>query len=298
MGMAFSFPNVSVIIATYNNANVLKTVLREMLKLDYPAKYEVVVVDDGSGDGTAEMVRKEFAGEKKIRFEAFEKNQGVCRARNRGIEMARFPIVVNMDHDCIPERNWLKELVKGFDSEKVGVVSSFGDYGGTSTAFRKELLERVGGYDERYGYYREDTDVTFSIMDLGYEYRHLREIRYVHDHKEIDPKGLTGLLRYIFKRLNYHQNDALLFKKHRKLASRFFDVRLGFLVNPKKDFQVVTGTWIKPDNWVLSSPRGMRFVENKSPAHTALIVSVGVCYAAIVKLFRLMGSIRFGTLLL
>ena len=49
-------------------------------------------------------------------------NKGVCRARNEGIKLARFPIVVNMDHDCIPSKGWLSDLVKGFEDEDEGKV--------------------------------------------------------------------------------------------------------------------------------------------------------------------------------
>ena len=296
--MAFSFPKVSIFIPTYNHTGILRKVLKAMLKLDYPSQYEIIVVDDGSRDGTAEMMGREFGREKKIRFIPLGKNMGVCRARNTGIKEARFPIAVNMDHDCIPEQKWLRELVKPFADAKVGVVSSFGDFGGASTAFRKKLLERVGGYDERYRYYREDTDLTFSIMDLGYEYVKLPDPMYLHDHTEAAPRGLGGLARYLWKRLNYHQNDALLFKKHRKLAGEFLGVKFGFLVSPMRDFAVVTGTWMEPYELVLSSPRGMRFVENKSPLHALFIVAVGVVYVLAVKLFRLVGSLRFGTFLL
>ncbi len=296
--MQGSFPNASVVIATYNNAKVLRKVLSAMLRLDYPAEYEIIVVDDGSSDGTAEMLHREFGKEKAVKIIAFKRNQGVCRARNAGIKAARYPIVVNMDHDCIPEKRWLREIVKGFDSEKIGVVSSFGDYGGTSTAFRKELLDRVGGYDERYRYYREDTDLTFSIMDLGYKYRRLRKQFYFHDHREIKPKGAAQMLRYLFRRLSYHMNDALLFKKHGRLAAKFLDVRLGFLVNPRKDFAVVTGTWMKPYKLVFSSPRGMRLIENKSPLHATAIIMLGIAYVFAVKFNRLLGSIKFKTFLL
>jgi len=240
---------------------------------------------------------EEFSKDKRIRFIALGKNRGVCKARNTGIKAAKFPIVVNMDHDCIPEKDWLKELVKGFEDPKVGVISSFGDFGGTSTAFRKELLEKVGGYDERYFYYREDTDLTFSIMDLGYKFKKA-EMRYYHDHEEIAPKGFLNTLKYLYKRLRYHKNDALLFKKHRKLASEFLDVKLGFIVNPKRDFEVVTGQWLGPHALVLSSPRGIHFLENKSPLHAVAIILGGIAYVFAVKLYRLLGSIKFGVLLI
>jgi cellulose synthase/poly-beta-1,6-N-acetylglucosamine synthase-like glycosyltransferase len=295
--MVFKFPKASIVVATYNNKNVLRKVLRGMLRLDYPAGYEVIVVDDGSRDGTAEMVRQEFKAEKKIRFFGFGKNKGVCKARNKGIRMARYPVVANMDHDCIPARAWLKDLVKPFADPKVGAASSFGAFGGTSTAFRKKLLDRVGGYDEDYFYYREDTDLTFKIIELGYMFKKTRA-HYVHDHREIKPKGLVQLLGYVLKRLRYHENDALLYKKHPGLAGRFLKVKLGFLVSPKADFSVVANLWQGSDKKLkLCSPRGIVLIRNKSPVHALAIVFLAGIYVLMVKFFRLVGSVRFGKLL-
>lgn len=296
--MAFLYPKASIVIASFNNRVVLEKALVAMLALDYPAGYEIIVVDDGSSDGTVEMLREKFGNEKKIRVIGFGENRGVCRARNEGIRATRFPIVVNMDQDCIPSKSWLRELVKGFDGPKVGVVSSFGSYGGTSTAFRKEALGKVHGYDERYFYYREDTDLTFSIMDLGYSYRVVKA-DYVHDHKEVAPKGKMAMLKYVLKRLRYHENDALLFKKHPKLAAPFLHVKLGFIVDPRQDFRVVVNKWEGSSKQLkLGSPRGIVMLENKSPLHAIAIILMGIAYVFAIKFYRLVGSIRFGKLLL
>jgi len=292
------FPNVSIVIATYNRANTLRKVLLAMLKLDYPARYEIIVVNDGSTDNTKEMLTREFLGNKKITIVNFEKNQGVCKARNEGIKLARYEIVVNMDHDCIPSKTWLRDLIKGFTSKKVGVVSSYGGFGGTSTAFRKELLEKVGGYDEDYRYYREDTDLTFKIIELGYEYK-LVKADYFHDHIETKPAGFFGLLKYAFQRLRYHQNDVLLYKKHpNELTRKFLHIRFGFLVDPIYDFKVATGLWKNKGSFELSSPRGIVFIQNKTPLHAFAIVLAGIGYVVAVKLARFWASIKLGKLLI
>jgi len=292
------WPNASIVIATYNRASTLRKVLKAMLKLSYPAKYEIIVVNDGSTDNTKEMLEKEFSKEPKIKIINFRKNKGVCKARNAGIKKARYEIVVNMDHDCIPSKTWLKDLVSGFTSGKVGVVSSYGGFGGTSTAFRKKLLEKVHGYDEEYRYYREDTDLTFKIMELGYEYK-LVKADYIHDHVETKPKNLIALARYVLQRLRYHQNDVLLYKKHpNELTRKFLDIKFGFLVNPMYDFKVATGLWRKNGKLSLSSPRGIVFIENKTPLHTLAIVLLGIAYVIAVKSARLIASIKFGKLLI
>jgi len=294
----------SIIIAAFNNAAVLRRVLKGMLALDYPNDFEIIVVDDGSRDNTRKMMQTEFGKQEKIRFFSFETNQGVCKARNKGIEMARFPIVVNMDHDCVPEKKWLKKIVSGF-SDGVGIVSSFGYYGGTSTAFRKELLERVGGYDEEYRYFREDSDLSFKIMDLGYEFK-VVEAAYEHDHKIVKPKGLIELGKHFHKRLCYHMNDVLLFKKHPKLAGEFLDVKMGFLVNPIADFGIVAGTWKNPfdskatafKHLELSSPRGISFLHNRTLLHAIAIILVGILFVFAIKSYRLAGSIKHGKLMI
>lgn len=289
-------PNASIVVATYNRANVLQKVLNAMLKLHYPAEYEVIVVNDGSRDNTREVLEN-FSKNPKIKIINFEKNHGVCKARNEGIKIAKHEIVVNMDHDCIPKKNWLNDLVSGFDYEKVGVVSSYGGYGGTSTAFRKNLLEKVGGYDEDYGYYREDTDLTFKIIELGYEFK-LVKADYVHEHTETKPKGIVGLVKYVFSRWKYHMNDVLLYKKHpNKLTKDFLDIRFGFLVNPLKDISLATGTWEKGRKLQLSSPRGITFLKNKGPLHALIIIFIGILYMIGLKFFRLIASIKYGKLL-
>ena len=288
----------SVVMATYRNPVGLEKTLNGLLKQDYSASFEIIVVNDGSPDNTREMLDSKFGKSPRIKIIHFEKNLGVCRARNAGIRVAQYPIVINMDHDCIPEKDWLKKMVAGFDSEKVGVVSAYGGFGGTSTGFRKELLEKVGGYDEEYRYYREDTDLTFKIMDLGYDFK-LVKSNYLHDHEEVKPKGFQQFFRHVLKRLQYHQNDVLLWKKHpTRVCAEFLHVKFGFLVDPRTDFAVATGLWQKNGKFGLSSPRGIRFVENRSLFHAFVIVLGGLAYVVAVKFSRLIGSIKFKKLLL
>ncbi len=291
-----ALPGVTILVATYNNEVALRKTLDALLSQKYAGKYEVIVVNDGSTDGTREFLDAYKEG--KSYFRVFHQpNSGVCKARNLGIESAQYGIVVNMDHDCIAEKDWLEKMVMGFDSPKVGVVSAYDYYGGTSTAYRKELLEKVGGYDEEYHYYREDTDLSFKIMELGYKFR-LVKAGYIHDHVETKPKGIVGLVKYVLKRLEYHQNDVLLYKKHpTSLCKEFLHIKFGFLVDPVHDFSVATGTWQPGGKFGLSSPRGITFLENKTPLHTLAIIILGIGYVVAVKASRLIGSIRFGKLL-
>lgn len=293
-----SMPNVSVIVTTFNRASTLKKTLNGILAVEYPSKFEVIIVNDASTDNTKEMLEKNFGKNKKITLINFEKNQGVCRARNAAIKKARFPIIANMDHDCIPARDWLKNLVKPFENPEVGIVTSYGGYGGTSTAFRRSIALKVGGYDEDYFYYREDTDFAFKIIEAGYEFRHVKA-GYFHDHTETKPRGIIALAKYVLRRLKYHENDVLLYKKHpNDLTRKFLDIKLGFIVNPVKDFNTATGRWKAKGGFEVSSPRGIKFIENKTPLHLAAIIFLGFCYMLALKLTRFYASFKFGKFLL
>lgn len=135
-------------------------------------------------------------------------------------------------------------------------------------------------------------------MELGYEFK-LVKADFLHDHKEEKPKGILGILRYGYKRLKLHGNDVLLYKKHpNDLTKKFLNIKFGFIVSPISDFKVATGLWKKNGKLELSSPRGIVFIENKTPFHALAIVFLGIGYVIAVKFARLIASIRFRKLLI
>lgn len=87
---------VSVIIPTYNRETTLKRAILSIIRQTY-TNWELIIVDDGSTDGTEELVRN-FISEK-IHYIKFEVNQGVSKARNRGIRHAKGEYVAFLDSD-------------------------------------------------------------------------------------------------------------------------------------------------------------------------------------------------------
>jgi len=111
---------VSVIIPTYNRAHFLAEAINSVLEQTYK-NYEIIVIDDGSTDGTSEIV-KQFGN--KIRY-FYQENRGPSAARNTGIKNAIGDLVAFIDSDDV----WLPEKlslqVKLFDmNHRVGMVSS------------------------------------------------------------------------------------------------------------------------------------------------------------------------------
>ncbi|HEX2312943.1 MAG TPA: glycosyltransferase, partial [Thermomonospora sp.] len=127
-------PWVSVIVPAYNEEAGIEATLRSLLDTDHPALLEVIVVDDGSTDGTAAIV----AGLNLPRVRLVRKpNGGKPSALNLGISHARADVVVMVDGDTVFQRDTLRHLVAPLANPSVGAVS-----GNTKVANRGGLLGR------------------------------------------------------------------------------------------------------------------------------------------------------------
>ncbi len=111
-------PFVSVIIPVLNEERVIRECLNSLVELDYPPeRREILVVDNGSTDRTAEII-KTFP----VRY-LWEERRGASAARNKGIEASKGEILTFTDADCVVTTGWLREVVKAIDEEGVGGVA-------------------------------------------------------------------------------------------------------------------------------------------------------------------------------
>jgi cellulose synthase/poly-beta-1,6-N-acetylglucosamine synthase-like glycosyltransferase/peptidoglycan/xylan/chitin deacetylase (PgdA/CDA1 family) len=127
-------PPVSIIVPAYNEEVGIGRAVRSLAASRYPSDFEVVVVDDGSSDRSAEIV--EELGEPKVRL-VRQPNAGKAAALNRGIAAAEHEILITVDADTVFEESTLQRLVQGFAEPDVGAVS-----GNTKVGNRKGLLGR------------------------------------------------------------------------------------------------------------------------------------------------------------
>ena len=186
------WPRVSVVVCTYNGERTLSDCLEGLAALDYPS-YEVIVVDDGSTDASALI-----AAEHGVRVISTE-NRGLSRARNTGMRAATGEIVAYIDDDARPDPHWLTYLVAAFRrGSDVGVggpnIAPPGDgpiadcvaaapggpihvllsdrraehIPGCNSAFRKEALEAVGGFDPRFRVAGDDVDLCWRLQEYGW----------------------------------------------------------------------------------------------------------------------------------
>ena len=104
-------PDISIVISTYNRADVLPRALRSVMNQDLdPGRYEVVVVDNNSTDDTREAIEP-FTGKAPRVTYVFEPRQGVSYGRNAGILTASAPIIAFTDDDVRVSKNWLSTIV-------------------------------------------------------------------------------------------------------------------------------------------------------------------------------------------
>src|SRR3989442_1887498 len=186
-------PCVSVVIPVYNGERYLADAIQSVRDQTYQ-NFEVIVVDDGSTDGSAEVAQS--FGEA-IRY-VHEANGGVCKARNTGMAVARGGYLAFLDQDDL----WLPEKlvvqVAYLDSHpEVGAVycqsqvlengevrsdlyytepvkdDLVGVIRGpcllmTTTLFRREVLQKIGGFDEAFiGAGAEDMDLTLRLWQVA-----------------------------------------------------------------------------------------------------------------------------------
>jgi glycosyltransferase involved in cell wall biosynthesis len=175
---------VSVVIPTRNRAETLRQLLATLERQDHPPS-QVIVVDDASHDSTKEVLAR---WQSKGRIAIYlDHPRGSYSARNVGWKHADAEIVAFTDDDCLPEPQWLSELVKKLRSEEVvavqGVVltersqsspfthqieqlSAGPPYRTCNMAYRRQVLQRIGGFDESLRWYG-DNILGWQAKQLG-----------------------------------------------------------------------------------------------------------------------------------
>jgi len=111
-------PSISVIVPVCNGRQTIVSCLESLLAQEYPQdRYEIIIVDNNSSDGTVEIV-KTYPVQLLV-----ERKQSAHAARNTGIQHAGGELIAFTDADCIAESRWLSELVRPFvEEDTVGVA--------------------------------------------------------------------------------------------------------------------------------------------------------------------------------
>ncbi|PJE68820.1 hypothetical protein COU96_02840 [Candidatus Shapirobacteria bacterium CG10_big_fil_rev_8_21_14_0_10_38_14] len=199
-------PVISIIIPCFNAEKYIKKCLDSILQSKY-LNHEIILVDDNSNDKTKEILTK-YKKSKKIKAFFLNKNSGPAKARNYGARKARGKYLLFLDIDTEIDEHCLKQVVEKFEqNKKLGAVQASLDTAGHFLTFfgfpyevrskqrlifgarsagmgiRKDLFEKIGGFDEDYFIYGEDTDLSWRVWLAGHEVHYLPEAKVYHFQK-------------------------------------------------------------------------------------------------------------------
>ncbi len=236
----------SVIIPNYNGAEFIKECI-DSLKLQEYKDFEIIVVDNGSKDDSADLVEREYPG---IRLKRLDQNYGFSRAVNEGLRMSEAPFVILLNSDTRVETGFVGALVSAIKSDESvfsvaskmiqmkrpdkldgagDLYSAFGwayargkgrsSEGYTKTAkvfsacggaaiYRRSILDEIGWFDEFHFAYLEDTDIGYRARIMGYKNIYCPEAKVYHV-----GSGATGSRYNDFKiRISARNNMYVIMK--------------------------------------------------------------------------------------
>lgn len=199
---------ISVIVVNWNRCELLRQALGSLAR-QQQAHYEVIVVDNGSTDGSLAMIEREFPEAKLIRNGV---NRGFCAANNQGIAAAAGEYIALLNNDAEAEPHWLAALLAVFtDRPEVGMAASkilmasdprridkaghliwpdgqnrgrgagamdVGQFDrveptlwpdGCAAMYRRAMLDQIGGFDEDFFAYADDAELGLRARIAGWQ---------------------------------------------------------------------------------------------------------------------------------
>jgi len=241
-----NLPKVSLIVSAYNEEKKISDCMVSMKSIDYPKELlEIIVINDGSQDKTADIVYRHADG-KNIIFINNVKNKGKAACLNQGISVAKGSYVACMDADSVVPPDILKKTIPYFKDEKMGAVTVsvevkqvnnflqriiqleyklglslflkiFSLFNcihvtpGPFSIYRKTLLEKIGGFDIHN--ITEDLEIAYRIHKSGYKIANCMNTAV----RTITPDNLKALYR---QRRRWYSGALFTLWKHKSMMLR------------------------------------------------------------------------------
>ncbi|MEN9529385.1 MAG: hypothetical protein RI932_1258 [Pseudomonadota bacterium] len=225
-------PIITVVIPVFNAEKYIEATLASLAQQELASGlFEVVVVDDGSTDSSADKIRN-FKAPFSLKL-ILQKNAGVSAARNAGARAASTDLIAFLDNDATADKHWLENALKYFENPECSAVEgriearggspyatpfthvlqneTGGRYMTCNMIFRKKVFDDVDGFDPRFPYFLEDSDLAFSLLERGYQIKYARDVVVYHP-----------LIQKPFKYHWWHMTGLafripLLFAKHKSV---------------------------------------------------------------------------------
>jgi GT2 family glycosyltransferase len=214
-----TLPTISVVIPNFNGKGYLEGCLSSLATQTY-RNFEVIVVDNGSSDGSVEYLETSFPW---VRVAKIKENKGFAGGANEGIKQARGEYILTLNNDTLADRRFLECLIKPMEMDtSVGMCASkmillndkidstgirislsgaaydrgfsnedhgqydfqeevFGPCAGAAL-YRKKMLDKTGSFDEDFHLFMEDVDLAFRARLAGWKCIYVPEAKVHHFH--------------------------------------------------------------------------------------------------------------------
>lgn len=260
---------VSLIIPNYNGENLLKKNLSSILgavkfyQQENRVEIEIILVDDASSDNSVEYIKQYFSsmqsGDIDMQLLVNEKNLGFSSTANLGVKRATGNVVVLLNTDIVPQKDFLAPLLRHFKDEKVFAVGcmdkSIEDkkvmfrgrgvgkwqrgflvhqrgevdksnslwVSGGSGAFRKSTWDKLGGFNQLYNpFYWEDIDLSYRALKCGYKV--VFESQSVVEHMHAEGAILRKYKPKFIKNISYRNQFIFVWENITDLNLQFFHI--------------------------------------------------------------------------
>jgi cellulose synthase/poly-beta-1,6-N-acetylglucosamine synthase-like glycosyltransferase len=256
----FNYPSCSILIPAHNEEKVIGATIQSMLNLEYPAnKLQIIVINDGSTDGTKRIIERYAARDSRVRLFDIPRGKGgkgKSRALNLGLKKAKGDIIAIYDADNTPDKDSLHYLVAQLLTHKelAAVIGKFRTVNkgvslltrfinietlsfqsmlqagrwqmhnistlpGTNFVIWSRIVKELGGWDEEA--LTEDSELSIRIYENGYK---IKYIPYAITYEQ-EPQRWNVWIR---QRMRWVRGNNYVAKKFWKEIPRFKSKRLAF----------------------------------------------------------------------
>ena len=249
--------NINIVIPNYNGTKLLEKNLPKVFEAASfykKGKVEIIIVDDASTDNSLDVIK-----DKNVVILKNEKNLGFSSTINKGVENAKGEIVVLLNTDVVPKKDFLEPLIEHFNDESVfavGCMDKSNEDGkvvlrgrgigrwekgflvhrrgevdkkntlwvsGGSGAFRKSIWDKLSGFNELYDpFYWEDIDLSYRALKSGYGIIFEPKSIVIHQHEQGSIKREYSPFQ--IKTIAYRNQFIFVWKNATDLSLHFFHI--------------------------------------------------------------------------